>query len=215
MTLSIPELFKKGYHKEHNIDINKYMYGVDEYMLNYNLFNWLKDNNIVISCFSLFFTINICMNLFIDIMAKLYTINSVYSNKKVIEFSIYLQNLMYIFGYKYGERLNNDNYKRILKEFKDYVEQINYQTYYYKYIYKNKKRNTNFINTVNNILKFLRTNKYILELKKQNYDCIQYNLEIYKHKFQPYYNTTFKLNDSNYIPYTIKQYNNNTAYTLY
>jgi hypothetical protein len=215
MTLSIPELFKKGYHKEHNTELNKYMYGVDEYMLNYNLFNWFKANNITIGCFDLFYTINMCINIFIDIISRLVTINSIYSNKKVIELFIYLQSLMYNLGFRYNDRLTVDNYKSKLSEFKVYIETVNYQTYYYRYIYKNNKRNAQYKNTVNSVLKFLKTNKHILELKTQEYECIAYNLEIYKSKYLPYHSRIFKVNDSNYMPYTIKQYETNTAYTLY
>ena len=71
-----------------------------------------------------------------------------------------------------------------------------------------------YIKIANNILNFIKSNKTLLDIKLQDFECVKYNLEIYKVKMRQYHINILKLNDSNCIFYTTRQFNTNTNYTL-
>jgi hypothetical protein len=212
-TIELDTLFIEGVHKEHNKEINKFMYGIDEYFLNYNVFNWLKSNKISITAFDLFYSLNQVINTLINYIKKLIKNNKDDTNKIVIKLFIHIQNLMLVLGYKYNAKLNQGNYKKIIISFREYLEKVKFDKYYYDNIKKNKKNKLSYIRTVNNILNFIKLNKQILEVKLQDYDCIKYNLEIYKYKLKHYKIITYKLNDYNCNFYTTKQFETKTNYT--
>ena len=120
-TIDVETLFKRGgIHKEHNKSVNKFMYGIDEYFLNYNVFKWFKSNNITITAFDLFYSLRLVINTLIKICTKLININSSNTNNKLIQFFIYIQNLMSVLGYKYNKKLTINNYETDMDIFIDY-----------------------------------------------------------------------------------------------
>lgn len=203
-------LFKTGAHKIANKSINKFMYGIDEYFINYNLFKWFKKNNIRITPFILRVYVKNSFYILSDLLTQLFT-ESKYSNTiKITIFNIvknyFLESMKY---YNYPSKdITTENFETIINEYGEYCNAEHFNNL--KRFQKNKKLLNNIIHSNKTLIKNLLQYKKYLKLSLQEFECLKGNIILnYNDVNSNYKLIPIKLNDINCYFYSIKQILNN------
>lgn len=216
-SIDMVKLFKKGVHKQQYKNIDKFMYGVDEYFINYNLFKWIKNNHININ--PIIFSINpksslgIIKRVFEELLNNT-KINNVEKNKLYYKFIAYVNNQISIT--KYNRKniiITPSNFITELELFIDYILTVNYTNYIINYSKYNKKKYYYFIQNNRYFINFLKQNKNKFTITLQEYDCIKDNSIIDNTVLRLYSIKNIYLNNSNCDFYTLKQIKDGTNYT--